>query len=113
MIWVLKGPGPEQGQRQAEASTLGAYQTPAGQNTAEEARYIAAHDEGDVCYVVTSAYHVPRAYLTMRKALRDVGRPVVLHVWGTGYVTGDDAKREAKVLAMAQAKGDALHWEDL
>lgn len=113
MIWVLKGPGPEQAARMAEAHRLGIPSTPPGLNTAEEARQIATLETEDVCWVVTSAYHVPRAYLTLAKAFKAAQNPAALHVWGTGTVTGQQAREEAAKLLAAQAQGDALAWSDL
>ena len=120
MIWVLKGPGPEMAERYAAARAgaweLAEVRVAEGNNTYAEANHIAFDDDSDAVYVVTSAYHVPRAYLTLMAALRAraaLTHKQVLHVWGTGTVTNLQMQSEAKKLADAQAKGHALRWEDV
>lgn len=115
MIWVLKGPGPEMAERHTLAGlTRVRIGEPVGKNTAEEADHIAQHSwSAEVIYVVTSAYHVSRAYLTILRACRACGLSPVLHVWGTGTVTNLQMQSEAKKLAEAQVKGHALRWEDV
>lgn len=118
MIFVLQGPGPEMPARYAlaDASHYGDVLTPTGRNTFEEAEDLVASAQSRgalVIYVATSAYHVQRATLTIRQAMRLANYEAVLHVWGTGTVTGDQAIAEGKKLAAAQAVGHALHWEDV
>lgn len=117
-VWVLKGPGLEMFERLAEARrhTQAETEIAYGNNTFAEANDILARDDGDAIYVVTSSYHVPRAYLTLAAAtLQHLSRPhkQVLHVWGVGTVTNEQAQREARKLAEAQARGHALKWEDV
>ena len=115
ICYVLKGPGPEMAERLEAVKGAGLSEIvyPDGENTYEEAEHIGVKI-GTVTYVVTSAYHVPRAYLTILASLRrrGFGTPV-LHVWGTGTVTNAQAQSEAAKLAAAQARGHALRWEDV
>ena len=113
MIWILKGPGPEMAERFALALPhFGEGSVPRGANTWEEACHI-AEQTAAVVYVATSAYHVPRAYLTLMAAFRKWDARPIVHVWGAGVVTNLQAQREAMKLADAQAKGHALRWEDV
>lgn len=113
-IWILKGPGHEMRERTAAArDTERRPAYPGGTNTHEEGEYIAQYDYSDTVYVVTSAYHVPRAYLTIMECLRRLAPTKRLHVWGVGTVTHEQAAREAAKLKDAQQKGHALRWEDI
>lgn len=112
-VWVLKGSLYEQRARVEAVSGLNDHIIlwPAGLNTWEEAQNIAQEtNHGQTVHVVTSNYHVARAYLTLCRAFS--GQPVVVHVEGVGRVTEHDARREAAKLAEAQAKGHACRWED-
>jgi uncharacterized SAM-binding protein YcdF (DUF218 family) len=113
--WVLKGPGPEIAERRLAVPPGEFVDQPAGLNTWEEAtEIVAASQDGDTVYVVTSAYHVARAYLTLQAALRAAApKRLVLHVWGTGTVTNIQLASESQKLAEAQAKGHALRWDEL
>lgn len=118
MIWVLKGIGRETAERCDEAQRCMEPNSPGimvaeGLNTYEEAVYIATHCSHPPLRIVTSAYHVPRAYLTIRAALRVQGLDTLVQVWGEGTVTNEQAQREAAKLVEAQAKGHALKWEDV
>lgn len=113
IVWVMKGPGPELIERRTIARSVGDVVEPEGLNTHEEAEFIATHCPRPPLWVVTSAYHVPRTYLTIRAALRAQGFDPPLHVWGVGTVTNEQAQREALKLKAAQEKGHALRWEDL
>lgn len=113
-VWILRGPGPEMKERYEAARQWGVEpQLPTGQNTYEEAEDIAAHSTGeDIVYAVTSAYHVTRAYLTLKAAFKAQQVNSIVHVWGTGTITNIQMQSEAQKLAAAQAKGHALKWED-
>lgn len=115
MIFVLKGPPNEAIERAEAAKRLGrGFLFPMGDNTWEEAGDIVS-TVVESCHfvdVITSAYHVPRAYLTISKAFADAKRHPVLRVYGVGGTTQEQARSEAAKLRDAQAKGHALTWED-
>jgi hypothetical protein len=114
MIFVLKGPGPELAERLYAANAAGGgYVVEGGKNTFEEGQIIAQMAVNDaVVHVVTSAYHVPRAYLTIKKAFQTAKIAPVLHVWGVGTVTNVLARQEALKLVDAQKKGHAARWDE-
>jgi len=110
MPWCLKGSVREQ----LERESVTAIRLPVGLNTWEEAQHIAASSTvGETVHVVTSSYHVARAYLTLQAAFRALGKSVVIHVLGVGEMTNLHAQSEAGKLVVAQARGHALQWEDL
>lgn len=110
IAWCLKGALREQLDRES----VTASRIPRGLNTWEEALDIAVNtNPGETVHVVTSSYHVGRAYLTLRAAFRQLNKPAVVHVLGVGEMTNLQAQSESQKLTAAQAKGHALKWEDV
>lgn len=57
---------------------------PLGENTFEEAQHAVAGLQGSELTIVTSTYHLPRAYLTFLRALQRADLDQRVWLWGRG-----------------------------
>lgn len=115
-IIVLQGHGEtpdETPERMEYAARLGGIPMLAtGQHTGEEAKHLIALADDDIT-VVTHGYHVPRAFLTILKALQEAEREYQVRVWMLG-VPGHVNKwaSELKKIDLYQRMGFCASYTD-
>ncbi len=84
-----------------------------GAHTRDEAEKAVDHRSGNDLTIVTSAYHLPRAFLTFVRVLQDRGLAARVRLWpapapsAMAQLAGEWAK-----IAAYQAKGDVASYED-
>lgn len=101
-------------ERVAYAQELGGeILIPQGGNTFDEAEYTISRFNGDQLTLVTSDYHVPRAYLTFLQALRRRGKAEDVQLWARGCVS-DLTKLpiELEKIALYQKRQHVATYED-